>query len=264
MKATEHLKKIRDFFITLWTWITIPLLTVFFTIATISTVARSTLQDDLLLRWDWFLMGTSPFLALGNMQYPGWLASGVVLSYSYLVVTVILGEFYLFYKSRFYFREFAAAFALSVVIMAPGWLFLPALAPQGRFIDNNYNLPVPAAMASQLEQYHPQSEIRSFLQTVRDVNSPLDSLPVSTFPSAHICWAVLAGYYLFRSKRTVLAVALLPLLVLSSLGTVMLAEHYFVDIPAGVASAILAILLVQKIVQQEPERTTVVATTHQR
>jgi hypothetical protein len=229
------------------------LFTVFFMVATISTVFRSELADDTLHRWDQRLFGMSAFLTLATIPYPSWLASYIVFSYSYLVVAVLFAALYLFYVNRRVFREFAGAFALGVIIMFPGWFFLPAIAPQGRFIDNNYALPIDDHTRNELERYRPHPQVANFLQTIRELNAPLDNLPVSTFPSAHIAWAVLAAYYLYRARQYIVFAGLLPLFFFSSVGTVLLAEHYLVDIPAGVLATVLTIYLARRILVLQPE-----------
>src|SRR3989344_6107162 len=91
--------------------------------------------------------------------------------------------------------------------------------------------------------YQPQAESRKFLEKIRESKNRLGkNLPTTTFPSAHIEWALLFTYYGFRSDKRLLF-AILPLAILSSFGTVFFAQHYFVDIPAGVVIGAIAITI---------------------
>ncbi|MEK7086938.1 MAG: phosphatase PAP2 family protein, partial [Patescibacteria group bacterium] len=58
----------------------------------------------------------------------------------------------------------------------------------------------------------------------------------------HVFWAVLLGYYIYRAKKW-FAIIISPILILSSFGTVFFAQHYFVDVPAGILTAFAAIFL---------------------
>jgi membrane-associated phospholipid phosphatase len=84
------------------------------------------------------------------------------------------------------------------------------------------------------------------LAQIRTGKENLPALPTSTIPSAHIFWASIVGYYLFRTKKW-LGWITLPVLLASSFGTVLLAQHYFLDIPAGMAVAAIAIWLAEGI-----------------
>jgi membrane-associated phospholipid phosphatase len=139
---------------------------------------------------------------------------------------------------------------------------VPVLSPQDRYIDNIYQLqispPAPASLVVAVANYHPQPEIAAFLQTIRTGKVGLPALPTSTFPSAHVLWAAIAGWYLFqadadarrngrRTWRRWLGWIALPFLIASTFGTVLLAQHYFMDIPAALVIAALAIWLANSI-----------------
>src|SRR5262249_28620401 len=108
------------------------------------------------------------------------------------------------------------------------------LSPQDRYINDVYRLPNSPDLAAAIANYHPQPEIADFLSTTRENKSGLPAMPTSTLPSAHVFWAAIAGYYLFRARGAFGWIAL-PFLIASSLGPIVLAQHYFLDVPAAIA-----------------------------
>lgn len=207
------------------------------------------LQDELLVRWDFFLTHTFPPLALGSLHYPAWFVKAVEVSFMHLVPAFILFAAYLFLARQRLFREAAAAFFAGASMMFLGWIMFPVLSPHDRFIDNVYHLPAPPAIQEYVDNYHPQEEIKSSLERLRMNKEGLSVLPTSTFPSAHVVWAVLFVYYAYRTHRW-LAFFAVPFAILSAIGTVLFAQHYFADIPAGILVAFVSILLVRWLIKK--------------
>ena len=152
---------------------------------------KTRLKDDLVAEWDFFLTGNYPFLSLSNIHYPKWLIYLVEFSFSYLIFFLIIFSFYIFYKNVRVFKELAVAFSLGLILMFISWLVVPVLSPHDRYIDNVYDLPVPTKISQALTEYAPQEEITSFLEKARARKENLKTFPTSTFPSAHVFWAVL-------------------------------------------------------------------------
>ena len=208
------------------------------------------LRDELLFTWDTFLTGTFPPLSLASFQYPGWFVNAVDFSFFYLVpVLTIFGAYLLIARPRL-FREAAGAFFLGLMILFFGWFAFPVLSPHDRFIDNVYELPTVEAIQPYLEEYRPQQEIASFLEGMRESKEGLSVLPTSTFPSAHVAWAVVLVYYAWRLWPW-LGLAIFPFALLSAIGTFFFAQHYFVDFPAGVLVSMASIFVAQWFVKQQ-------------
>lgn len=198
------------------------------------------LKDELVASWDKALTGAYPFLALGSIHYPAWFFNAVSFSFGALPTFLLLFGIYLAHEHRETFKEFTAAFSLALLIMLPVWLKLPALSPQDRFIDNVYKLPVPAEVDAALRNYRPQKELREFFAAIREKKEGLGgTMPTSTIPSAHVAWATLLIIYAWRAAKKI-GLIFLPIAALSTFGAVLFAQHYFVDIPAGVAAAAAA------------------------
>ncbi len=208
----------------------------------VNGIARARLADAWLIGAERAIFGNYVFALLGAVHYPHWLAAFIIWSFYNLSIVLLAVGIVIAYASRRRFREFLIAFCLGIMIMLPIWFLLPALSPQDRYIDNVYHLPMPPAVAAAVAEYRPQPEIASFLKSVRAGKAQLPSMPTSTFPSAHIFWAAIAAWYLFRSRKWLGWIGL-PFLAAASFGTVLLAQHYFLDVPAGLAVAAVSIWL---------------------
>jgi len=150
-------------------------------------------------------------------------------------------------------KEAAGAFFLSLIILFIVWFLFPVLSPQDRFLDNVYELPVPGFVEQYVVSYAPSEEIKEFLARMREAKQDLSVFPTNTFPSAHAVWGVLLVYYSARLSRWLL-LGTLPLAVLSSIGTFLFAQHYFVDLLAGIMAAVFSIALVRCIAVLQEKR----------
>ena len=213
-------------------------------IAQLNIFNTPNLKDELIAQWDFLVTGTYPFLSLGLLPYPGWFVEAVEFSFEYLAMAILALAAYAFLWRSGMFRQMVAAFFLGSIILFVAWSFLPAMSPHGRFIDNVYNLPISPFLQQELLKYSPHEKIANFQKEMREDLNDLSVLPTTTMPSAHVVWGVLLVYYSFRISRWLLLFTL-PFALLSTVGTVLFAQHYFVDIPAGILVSLLSILAVE-------------------
>lgn len=197
--------------------------------------------DSKLAAADLWLTGTYPFLALEEIRFPVWLIEAVKLSFLNLPFLMVLAALYTFFRSKKTFSKYVVAFFMSFVIMTPLWLLVPAMSPQDRFIDNVYHQKDPGRISSALRDFTPDPEVKSFLKHMRESKEGLEIMPTTTFPSSHAAWATLAAIVLIEANP-VSAAVLGPFLLLSTLGTFYLAQHYFVDTIAGIIVGIMSTL----------------------
>lgn len=243
--AKRFLSGIGDFF-KLWPPVIMSILFLSFALAAFNQLNVGRLKDELLVGWDKELTGSYPFIAFQNPLYPEWIINSIKFSFFYLPVILIFFGLYLFFFYRDRFREMAAAFCLSLAVLLFFWELVPALSPQDRFLDNVYSLPISADIRQNiLTNHHPQQSLVLILEKARKMKTEDlgGVMPTSTFPSAHVVWAAFLAYYAYRLRR---AVGLLLGLVafLSMAGTVLFAQHYFVDVPAGILVAALSIFII--------------------
>jgi hypothetical protein len=214
----------------------------------INALDRFRLVDVRAIGLEYALFGNYVFAALGNFRYPSWFLNTIIFSFENMSGAVIITAFIICAFHHEKLRELVATFCLSMFLSVVMWIVFPALSPQDRFIDNVYKLPVPTSVLAAIQNYHPQREISDFLLSVRKEKAELVDLPTSTIPSAHIIWAVLAGYYLWRTRRWLGWIAL-PFLIASSFGTVLFAQHYFIDIPLALLISGVSVWIVEKLVR---------------
>jgi hypothetical protein len=217
-----------------------------FTLDGLNGLDRARLVDAALLGPEHALFGGYVFVALGSIHYPAFLIRFIIFSFENMSGILLLSAFLLAYFSMRLLREQVASFCFAMILMVPLWFAFPALSPQDRFVDNVYHLPIMANIAVAITAYHPGPQIADFLASVRAGKNGLANMPTSTMPSAHAVWAVLAGFYLFRAKKWLGWIAL-PFLAASFIGTVILAQHYFLDVLFGLAIAAFAIWVVEKL-----------------
>jgi len=74
--------------------------------------------------------------------------------------------------------------------------------------------------------------------------------PYNCFPSQHVGFSWTAAVVIFQEKRTLGIIAVIAA-ILISLSTVFIKQHWFVDMPGGIAVAIIAWLVSYKIVFKE-------------
>lgn len=205
------------------------------------------LQDLAVIGWEREFTGVYVFAALGAVRLPHLLIDFIVGCFTAIAVIVIMPALFVGYATPRVLKEMITAFCIGMMILIPLWLLMPALSPQDRFIDNVYGLSVPPQIAAAVANYHPQPEIEDFLRGVRSEKAGLPDLPTTTIPSAHVFWAAIAGWYFFRSKKW-LGWAMLPFLIASGVGTVILAQHYLLDVFASLIVAWVAITITDQLV----------------
>ena len=208
----------------------------------INAISRDRLIDVKLAAIDHWLTGTYPFITLETLRLPDWFVETVVLSFVNLPFFLAFGAVVTYRKSKLVFSKYAIAFFTSIVLMIPVWLAVPVMSPQDRFIDNVYRLNEPPGVKEALGNYTPVAPVKAFLEQMRKSKEGLAIMPTTTFPSSHAAWAAIVLIYLFEASAVAGAVTA-PFLILSTFGTFYLAQHYFVDAPAGVIVGLLSVLV---------------------
>ena len=208
----------------------------------INAINRTRLVDAKLASIDHYLTGTYPFISLEMLRFPDWFVETIILSFVNLPFFLAFGAAVTYRKSRLVFSKFAIAFFTTIVLMLPVWLAVPVMSPQDRFIDNVYRLNEPPGVKEAIGNYAPTAPVKAFLGQMRRSKEGLAIMPTSTFPSSHAAWATIVMVYLFEASFAA-GILTAPFLVLSTFGTFYLAQHYFVDAPAGVFVGLLSVLI---------------------
>ncbi|MBS3903295.1 MAG: phosphatase PAP2 family protein [Anaplasmataceae bacterium] len=206
------------------------------------------LMDATVAEWDRFLLGDYPFLSIYEVQYSSFLVWAIVQSFSYLPFAFFALFFLVLAIRPEVFIRMAVTFSMALVFSIPLWNAFPVLSPHDRYLDNVYQLPLTEDIQERLRQFSPQPEIREYLGAAREEKTKRlqTYYPTSTLPSAHVQWAVFLIYFSYLIDRRWLWFTV-PVGVLSSIGTFFLAQHYVVDVPAGVLVAVVMIWIVNKL-----------------
>ena len=223
-----------------------------FALGELNVLNSTRLMDEMLARWDVAVTGTFLPLSIAAVQYPASMVAAIQFSFAYLVSAVTVFGLYLFQTNQKLFREAAGAFFLAALISFAGWALFPVMSPHDRYIDNVYHAPVAADMQAYVDGYNPQAETQEFLDVMRQNKQGLSVMPTSTFPSAHVVWAVFLVYYSWRITKWFLLITV-PFAALSSVGTFFFAQHYFVDVPAGIAVALVAIVVARYLAKKQEQ-----------
>lgn len=230
-------------------------ITIFFILFTLiigsmAVQLRGQLIDGWLMEIDKSLFGFYPFLWFHESTnflksltplflYP-FLWLGLIMGISWII-------FYLANQRRFLSRYIVAT-TLAIMIALPLWFFFPANSPQNTYLNNVYNKEIDFSIKELVKNYQPNKYLLGFHDKVGVKQGGI--APVSTMPSMHMAWALIIIYYLFRFKRKTLFFAL-PWFFFSSLGTVYLAQHYFIDVLVALPVAVIAISLANLLVKLE-------------
>jgi hypothetical protein len=217
----------------------------------VNAINRHRMIDTKLASVDFWLTGTYPFLKLEMIKFPAWLIEAIEFSFSNLTVFLVLAALITYFKNKTAFSKYAVAFFASIILMVPIWLAVPVMSPQDRFIDNVYHLKDPPQMTSALRDFSPVPQVETFLVQMRKSKEGLDMMPTTTFPSSHAAWATIAFIFLLETSCAA-SIFLAPFLILSTIGTFFLAQHYFVDAPAGILIGVVSALVVSFLFRERP------------
>jgi len=248
--------KLKNFLITVLFFLR-PLffVTLFFSLITyliglMAVQLRGNLIDGWLMKIDKSILGFYPFLwsndSVGFLEY-----LAPLFLYAFCLLGSLMGISWLILylmNQRRLFSQFIIAMTLVTMLALPIWFFFPANSPQNTYLNNVYSLKIDPFIENLVKDYQPNQYIINFHQEV-GVNSG-GTAPVTTMPSMHVAWTIIIVYYLFKFKRKTIYFTL-PWAFFSILGTVYLAQHYFIDILVALPITLLAIWLTNYLVMIE-------------
>jgi membrane-associated phospholipid phosphatase len=186
------------------------------------SIQPRTLDTRLLAIDRWFLGGT-PSVWMQSWYTPA-LTNFLTLCYFlHLILPAVIAAVWYRFDKRV-FRELLLAVMIAGSIASICYLFVPAVGP-GVAFPQLYSRTLEGAL------YHPIVDVIEQARSPRDV-----------FPSLHVAISALVLWYGWRRGR-VAFLLLLPFVVGNWVSTLYLRYHYLVDVVAGFATTVLAILL---------------------
>jgi len=191
--------------------------------------------DALLLRWDRDLLGETPAVALEAWLYP-WLEDVAMAGYLFFFYYLLAGPGYYCFRDIAVFRKCIVGLFTMYALAFTGYIMFPAVGPHG-------------AMA-----FH------TALQGPWLVDSALGALhrgsnAVDVFPSVHVAASLYLLLFDWQHYRRRFWWVLVPCVVLWW-STVYLRFHYFVDLLAGAAVALIGWWMAQKYAEGRQRQTT--------
>ena len=219
-------------------------------LAQLNALNKARLHDELLFKMDTLFTDTFPALTFASFSYPDWFVEVTHLAFVYLWLLVFIFFIFVLQRDRKLFLEAAGVLSFALVLMLVVWLAFPALSPHDRFIDNVYELPIPREVQVYIDAYAPHEEVVEFLTSMRTTKEGLTVFPTNTFPSVHVAGVVGLVYYAWRLRRWI-GYVIMPLVIFSSFGAVLFAQHYFVDLVAGVLISVVSIWFVRFFIKKE-------------
>lgn len=150
-------------------------------------------------------------------------------------------------------RGFYAQFLLVFLLGIPFWFAVPAISPDEFYRHDIFNIvntkstpPLVAAPAT--------AALSDMLLKERVWSKPdIGHFAVTSFPSMHVAWSIIAAYALIRLWRP-LAIPAFSWVLTNSISTVYTLQHYAVDAILGVALAVSCIALCNRLLARSDAR----------
>lgn len=210
-------------------------------------VLESTLAVDQLERT---IFGGLPTIPLIN-YFSGTMVESIILyTYFYLISTFSL-VVVLAFLDKTSFRQTLIAFFLSCLISIPIFAAIPIISPDGLYIAKVFKAEVASVpVLDNIAESELFSSFNAFFHKVwiSDDNS---FYSVSSFPSLHAAWGVLAVLGIFKARKKLLSLILAIWLVFNSVGTFYSLQHYALDTVAGLLFGLLMFYLAGKLMDLE-------------
>jgi hypothetical protein len=208
--------------------------------------------SDLLMHMDKFIFGMYPPFFLNTLHIPGAISWFIVAVYMYIPFLFGILLTFLFCTHTRFFRSCFLALGMATVLSLPFWIIFPGIAPNEIYrhntLDRSALLPDGKDMRDMVLAPH-VSETLAKIEAMW-IDKSGKSFSVTTFPSMHVIWATFFLFYLYRMHRYSLF-ATLPLYVANAIGTMLLLEHYAVDVLLGIPIAFLAIYIAERLLRFE-------------
>lgn len=182
--------------------------------------------DHALARWD-AAIGWDTVAVLRWVAERPSLRSFLVLCYNSTELQLALAPLIAaLAQDRLRLRSYLYAVVYSSFFGSLVYYFFPSSGPAGVF-DSEHFLQVQRLTHLKYEQVH----------SFQPVTTLLGGL--IAFPSFHVAWSVLATYAALPNRKAFAFLAVLNAVVIAS--TVLLGWHYLVDLPAGIALAVVCL-----------------------
>lgn len=192
-----------------------------------------------------------PAIPLINL-FSGTIFESLIL-YTYLYFTVGLTVMFIITASfdKNIFRQTFIAFFLSCIISIPIFTAIPVVSPDALYLTSVLNTDtVSLPPLGEFQESPNYSSLNDFFHNAW-ISGDGSYYSVSSFPSLHTAWGLLAVLGIFRLRRKILSVIFFVWFVFNSLGTFYTLQHYALDTLAGLAFAFAMFFLAGRLMALE-------------
>lgn len=140
------------------------------------------------------------------------------------------------------FRRAMLSFMLVFIISIPFWTLIPTLSPQEIYLTKTINIGQNDSYTIDQNSFSPI--LTNHLTRYGAMWIHHDSFTTSNIPSAHVAWAFIFSFYLYRLNRKKLFLPAVFVVVGTILGTIYSQQHYLIDSVAGLFLGIFIVLVI--------------------
>ena len=209
-----------------------------------SRVLEFTLAVDKIERW---IFGGLPAIELINFL-SGTVAEAIILHiYFYFTFGLLSMLIILAFLHKNIFRQTVIAFFLASIISIPIFAMVPVISPDGLYVAGVFNSDTVTLPAIAGIEESPL--FSSYIAFFHDfwVSDDHSFYSVSSLPSLHAAWGLLAVLGIFKARRKFLSIIFALWLVFNCVGTFYSLQHYALDTLAGLLFGLVMFYLAGKL-----------------
>lgn len=203
---------------------------------------RTVALSHMMMNADRTIFGFSPPFALNDLVQSQTLSTWIVQSYLQLLIIAGCTTLVLLFRNTILFRKYLLAYFIAFIISYPFWYVFPVLHPDYMYRANVLQVEIPEDIKHIVQTTHfLPSMTKQFDELAKIwVDSENRFLPISNFPSMHAALGIITAAVLIEMWFP-LAIIVIPWLVLMLTGTMLLLQHYAVDVMLGIVISSVAL-----------------------
>ena len=197
--------------------------------------AQIAFWSERLMQLDNTLFGFYPPYLIQSLGWVPILSTCIIMSY--VGTPLLLGAIFivLLFSNIPLLRRFFIVTAFAFLLAFPLWYLVPALTPNEMYRHNIFELPIPEDVREVMSQ-HPSAPLA--LKHMAGVEAiwidpEKKTTAVSTMPSMHMVWGMEIALFGYLWSRRRYAIVWVTYMVGNTLGTMLLLQHYAVDLIVG-------------------------------
>ncbi len=198
-----------------------------------------------LMQLDEVLFGTYPMYVIQSLGWVPILSSLII--YAYLGTSFFIGGMFivLLFSDIALMRRFFIVTACAFLLAFPLWYLVPALTPNEMYRHNIFELPIPDDIARAIRLHPSSGVVEKHTQGIEGIwmDPQKKTTAVTTMPSMHMVWGIEVALFGYLWLRRRYAVVWAIYVICNTLGTMLLLQHYAVDLIAGALIALCSFVI---------------------